>query len=305
MSEYLFKLKETEIYLDFSTAQLWYRNQCYPMKLTRRPFACLQYLCENINARMTAHQIYDHIWGTESESEENKAVRNAISHINQYFRRTLAALGQEKSDIFECVRNDYGMGYTVGGFRIRRCDFENQNSAPVTSLSPVAGEIVQNTPFPEIAFDMRQVRTFASCGKEDTVFKLRQDSDGQQLHLTVNFEKTRIREEIPEYAGAYFLNHPPICAANARQICFQARSEDSSVETVWLELKPQGRAWMHESFCFPLTPEYKEYTADLKGISYPETLGCLEEVTFVLKPSSFANENDLSGKLDIGNLLIR
>jgi len=137
------------------------------------------------------------------------------------------------------------------------------------------------------------------------VFKLRQDSDGQQLHLTVNFEKTRIREEIPEYAGAYFLNHPPICAANARQICFQARSEDSSVETVWLELKPQGRAWMHESFCFPLTPEYKEYTADLKGISYPETLGCLEEVTFVLKPSSFANENDLSGKLDIGNLLIR
>lgn len=312
-SDYFYKLKDVDVYLDFFTAQMWYKNQWYPINLPRRPLACLQYLSENINGILTPDQIYDHIWGSSSYSDVQKAVRNAISKINPFFQKMLASIDSGDFSALECVTNVYGMGYRVLGSKIRRCDFDKQHTAVHNQsekssnelLSPLVKESAADTPFAEVAFNMHQVRTFASCGMEESIFKLQRGADDQQLCIAVNFEKTRFREVIPEYAGAYFLQHPPICATSAKQICFQARSEDGSIETLFVEIKPKGRAWMHESFSFALTPEYKEHTIALADFVFPETLKCLEEVTFVLKLSSFANENDLTGKLEISNLVIR
>lgn len=156
----------------------------------------------------------------------------------------------------------------------------------------------------DLTFDMRQVRTFASCGNETTVFKVKKAADGQGISLTVNFEKTRLRDEIPEYAGVYYLKHPAIDVSKMTQLSFRARSEDGSVETVWVEIKPEGKAWMHESFVFCLSSDFEEFVIDFVDFQFPETIRCLEEITFVLKPASFTNEDDLKGKVDIYNVKI-
>lgn len=160
-------------------------------------------------------------------------------------------------------------------------------------------------PLSDITFDMRQVRTFASCGNEATVFKVKKSADGQGISLTVNFEKTRLREEIPEYAGAYYIKQPAVDISKARQICFQARSEDESIETIWVEIKPEGKAWMHESFDFCLSSEFEEYTIDISDFMNRKTAKCFEEITFVIKPVSFINEDSLSGSFEINRIHIK
>ena len=157
----------------------------------------------------------------------------------------------------------------------------------------------------DTTFDMRQVRTFASCDNETTVFKVKKSADGQVVNLNVNFEKTRLRDEIPEYAGAYFLKHPAIDISEFTQICFNARSEDESIETIWVEIKPEGKAWMHDSFDFSLSSKFEEFTIDVADFDYPETINCLEEITFVIKPVSFTNEDSLNGQIEIRQLMIR
>ena len=163
----------------------------------------------------------------------------------------------------------------------------------------------EELPADDITFDMRQVRTFASCGNESTVFKVKKSVDGQAVSLTVNFEKTRLRDEIPEFAGAYYLKHPTIDISKFTQIAFKARSEDESIAVLWVEIKPEGKAWMHESFEFYLSTEYEEFFIDLNDFTYPETLKCVEEITFVLKPTSFSDEEKLTGNFDISELCIK
>lgn len=160
-------------------------------------------------------------------------------------------------------------------------------------------------PTADMTFDMRQVRTFASCGNEGTVFKVKKSSDGKSVALHVNFEKTRLRDEIPEFAGAYYLKHPTIDIRKSNQIVFRARSADKSIAVLWVEIKPEKKAWMHESFEFCLSEEYEEYCIELSDFAYPETLGCVEEITFVIKPMSFADEDNMAGSLDIADLCIR
>ena len=162
----------------------------------------------------------------------------------------------------------------------------------------------QSSPVQDLSFDMRQVRTFASCGSETTVFKVKKSADGQGISLTVNFEKTRLRDEIPEYAGAYYLKHPAIDVSKSRQLRFQACSEDGSIALLWLEIKPEGKAWMHEVFDFEITAEWEEYTVDIDEFAFPETAKRLEEVTFVIKPASFENQECLQGMLQIRSLEI-
>ena len=157
----------------------------------------------------------------------------------------------------------------------------------------------------DITFDMRQVRTFASCGNETTVFKVKKSEDGGSVSLKLNFEKTRLRDEIPEYAGVYYLKHPVVDVSRAKQISFRARSVDGSIGTIWVEIKPKEKAWMHENFDFSISTEYEECVITPADFTYPETLKCLEEITFVIKPASFENEEALTGSLDIADLIIQ
>lgn len=161
----------------------------------------------------------------------------------------------------------------------------------------------------DYTFDFQQFRTFTSCGNESSVFKgvFKIEKPANYISLIVNFEKTRLRNEIPEYAGVYFLKRPPIDISTRNMICFQARSVDESVQTIFLELKPEGKRWMHESFSFCVSSEWQKYVIDLTDTDFlfPETLECLEEVTFVIKPNSFANEDRLAGKLDLAELYIK
>ena len=62
---------------------------------------------------------------------------------------------------------------------------------------------------------------------------------------------------------------------------------------------------MHEAFACSITAESREYALELADVACPETLGCLEEITFVLTPGSFANEEALQGNLEISQLRIR
>jgi len=155
---------------------------------------------------------------------------------------------------------------------------------------------------PNLSINLADARIFASCGKERSVFMMESREDG--LYFDVNFEKTRLREVIPDYAGVYFLMRPVLDIGTAGQIRFSVKSEDGSLAKIWVELKPKGRAWMHESFCFPLSSQWQEFCIDGKTFAYPETLGCLEEITFVIKTDSFADQERLKGKMAITDLRI-
>ncbi len=156
----------------------------------------------------------------------------------------------------------------------------------------------------DLAFDMRKVRIFSSCGSESTIFKVKKSENGNEVAFAVNFEKTRLRDEIPEYAGAYYLKHPALDLHQKEQILFDACSPDQSIAALWVEIKPAGKAWMHEIFEFELSEDYQECAISLRDFEYPETLRCVEEITFVLKPVSFADENCLKGSFCIKNLRI-
>lgn len=171
---------------------------------------------------------------------------------------------------------------------------------------------LEQTPAPVVAhslpqaaqLDMRPVRAFASCGKEGSVFKLTKGQDGRSLSAAVSFEPSRLRPEVPDFAGVYYLQHPALDLRQRQQLRFEARSADGGIALLQLEIKPQGKSWMHETFQFELTGEYAEFFVDLGDFEYPETLSCVEELTFVLKPEFFADEDHLQGSLDIRNLEI-
>ena len=176
---------------------------------------------------------------------------------------------------------------------IRVClEQEDVPAAPQPLLQPAA------------ELDMRPVRSFASCGKEGSVFKLTKGQDGCSLSAAVNFEPTRLRPEVPDFAGVYYLLHPVLDIRQRQQLRFEARSADGGIALLQLEIKPKGRVWMHESFQFELSGEFETFTVDLGDFEYPETLGCVEELTFVLKPEFFADEDRLQGSLEIRNLQI-
>lgn len=153
-----------------------------------------------------------------------------------------------------------------------------------------------------ITFDVRTVKTFASCGKESTIFKTKRSEDGGSVTLNINFEKTRIREEIPDFAGAYFLKHPPVDISKKKKIVFEACSPDRTIELIWVEIKPENKGWMHESFEFELTSEMTAYEIDIDDFEYPDTRFCFEEITFVVKSASFTNDESLKGTLSIGKI---
>lgn len=152
--------------------------------------------------------------------------------------------------------------------------------------------------------DMRPVRSFASCGKEGSVFKLTKGVDGCSLSAAVNFEPSRLRPEVPDFAGMYYLLHPVLDIRQRHQLRFEARSADGGIAMLQVEIKPQGRSWMHESFQFELTDAYTQFTVELEDFEYPETLACVEEITFVLKPEFFTDEDHLQGNLELRNLQI-
>lgn len=155
-----------------------------------------------------------------------------------------------------------------------------------------------------VSFDVRAVRTFASCGKEGSVFKIKKAEDGQSISASVNFEKTRLRDEIPDFAGLYYLKNPAIDIRQCKSFRFEARSADRSISDIQVEIKPQGKAWMHESFVFSLTDTYEEICICTSDFTFPETLSCVEELTIVIKPEFFTDENCLQGTLEIRNIQI-
>ena len=156
----------------------------------------------------------------------------------------------------------------------------------------------------DFSFDMRTIKTFASCGNEATVFKIRRSEDGTTADLNVNFEKTRLRDEIPEFAGAYFLKTPSVDVARKEKIVFEACSPDQSIVMIWVEIKPKEKKWMHESFEFELNSDFESYEIKLADFEKPETARWMEEITFVIKPVSFAREECLRGNLSVRNLKV-
>lgn len=152
--------------------------------------------------------------------------------------------------------------------------------------------------------DVRSVRTFASCGKEGSVFKVKKSSAGDEITVSVNFEKTRLRDEIPDFAGVYYILVPARDIRNNSSIRLEMCSPDNTVETVWVELKPKGKAWMHESFDFELMSEYETFAIDIEDFVYKDTLKCLEEITILFKPESFTDEQSLIGTICLRNVEI-
>lgn len=152
--------------------------------------------------------------------------------------------------------------------------------------------------------DLRQVRSFTSCGLENTVFKIKKDSSGQAITVSANFKPTRLRGDIPEYAGVYYLFESSLDLKKKEKIQFSAYSPDESIVQLSVEIKPEGKKWMHESFDFELTSEQQVYEIDLNDFLFRKTRSCVEEITFVLSSISFANDDNLCGTFCIADIRI-
>lgn len=166
-----------------------------------------------------------------------------------------------------------------------------QEAAPVTVTSA------------QITFDTANLRTFASCGKEGSVFKVSHDAP-EVAAVQVNFEPTRLRSQIPDFAGIYWLKQPALDIRDCKCIRFRARSRDGGIGSLCVELKPEGKAWMHERFECTLTADWQEFSIDTAAFRMAKTLSCLEEITFVLRPEDFTNEEQLTGQLELADIVI-
>ena len=170
-------------------------------------------------------------------------------------------------------------------------------------------ELIKNSPGEaagardEIQVNMSSYKNFTSCVLEDTVFKIK--CENKEISAYVNFETTCLRKEIPEYAGIYYLFTPAVDNSYRQKIVFDACSEDGSIKNFWLEIKPEGKKWMHESFKFELTKEYKTFSVNIQDFSNPLTAEQFEELTFLFKSTSFRDENQISGKIKIKDIRIK
>ena len=177
--------------------------------------------------------------------------------------------------------------------------FQSSMEYLVSLICGKAGRNEENITIP-----MRSVRTFASCGLEESVLRVKTSSDSSCIELSVNFMPTKWRNEIPQYAGAYFLKQPAVDISRKSRISLEARSPDGSVTAIWIEIKPEGRKTMHESFAIDLSDTYQNYSIAISDFANSENAKRMEEITFVIKQSSFTNQECLQGKLDIRNLYI-
>ncbi len=147
---------------------------------------------------------------------------------------------------------------------------------------------------PEIA--MEKIRCFSAGGMENTVFRM-ENVSACTVKIYVNFEPTRIRKEIPAYAGVYFSMDPVFRGKQENALVFTASSPDRRILQLKVEIKPEGRGWMHECFLLELSDTPKEFCIPFARFSNPYTFECIEEVTFVLESQHFADENCLTGTL--------
>lgn len=156
--------------------------------------------------------------------------------------------------------------------------------------------------FSNKCIDFRRRRCFASCGSEDTVFKMSQEGD--RLDIEVNFEPTRIRKNIPEYAGVYFIFSPAFVCLQTNALQFEIWG-DSNLSEIQVEIKPTGRKWMHEIFSYNITEQPVIHEVEFKDFEFPQTASCIEEITFVVKPSYFKDDNNLSGVIHLRGVEIK
>lgn len=154
------------------------------------------------------------------------------------------------------------------------------------------------------AIDIHQMQAFSSCGLEDTVFQITKDSSGSAVDISINFEPTRIRQSIPQYAGVYFILDRPFRANPGNALSFTAASPDGGVGKIQVEIKPEGKRWMHEKFQFEVGRDLSSYRVDFSDVLNKKTLTCIEEITFVLTPAFFTNETLLTGCLRLEDIKI-
>lgn len=235
------------------------------------------------------------------ESEEvPKEIRLAIK-----FKKTIIPF------VIEDSQWEGGIAYQLINtqeIKVDENDFERGIASLADEIKRVVGDPrrlkTRKTPRTAVSLDLCQAHTFAEGTDGDKVFELWDLPEGNGLSATVNFEKTGSRGRIPEYAGIYYLLDMPLDLREMRQLRFNACSPDGTVEKLWMEIKPENKAWMHESFQIELTRDWQTYTVELSAFTYPKTLQCTEEITFVLKHRSFAEGEKLTGSLQITDFVI-
>lgn len=156
----------------------------------------------------------------------------------------------------------------------------------------------------KFSIDTRSVRCFTDIGLESTVFKLKKDKNKNNITADINFERTRLRDEMPSYAGIYYLFQSAKDVSKYQKLLFEACSPNGSLDFLTVELKPKGRQWMHETFEFELSEDPEEFFIYFPEFDFPDTQKCLEEITFVFFRTSFVHGNKLAGKIEISEIII-
>lgn len=226
--------------------------------------------------------------------DDYRAKMESISWLNQVERDYLAELLGAGEDVTK-EHNIENLKEKLRQFK----DILTRDSASKKSLED---SIVFDT---ELFFDMENVQAFSQVGTAGSVFKIRKIKQENAIEVDVNFEKTRTRQAIPDYAGVFYKQRPVADVRTLSVIEFEACGIGTGLDGLQVEIKPQGFKWMHEIFPITLSEQYEKFRIETNKFAYPETLGCMEEITFVITPDHFTDEACLQGCFAIRNLRIK
>ncbi len=153
----------------------------------------------------------------------------------------------------------------------------------------------------KIWFNSRNKRSFTNKGFEDIFFDIDRLDNGFDVYIGY---RANMYSEAPAFGGFYYNTPEAISFSSDTVLSFIAHSPDNSIRKLCVEIKPKGRNWMHESFDFKITDKQTAYTINFSEFLKKETLDCVDEITFVIKPGFFTDKNTSEGNITITDINI-
>ena len=142
-------------------------------------------------------------------------------------------------------------------------------------------------------------RVYAEGGHEHIVItKLNTGYGENSGSARVDFSNTKL-PHVPAFAGLAYIFSDSIDVRGYSSLAFDINT-DGKIKRIDVEIKPEGKRWMHDVFTLDLSAE-ERFVVDTDRIK-SKTQKCIEEICFVIKPNYFNDEQDMTSVFTVKNI---
>jgi hypothetical protein len=146
--------------------------------------------------------------------------------------------------------------------------------------------LVQHCDKNQYIIDIETAKSFSNCGKTRSVIEFRIEND--ELCVSINFNPTKVRPEIPNWCSIVFIQTPQDIT-KYKELVFDMKLNSGDCNEIQIEMKPFEKRWMHYLKEMNFTTEWKTYKILLSEVE-ERTLKNFEELCFVTKCDFFTGE---------------